>query len=71
MYACICRGVTELEVRGLGQAGIITPEALIASLGLDDNCCGRCLREIDSLVLMASSGEVAEQLQTMAPAVRA
>ena len=55
MYVCLCKGITETDVRQLGRSGIVTAGALITCLQLDDDrCCGRCVREIDSLVKLAA-----------------
>lgn len=57
MYACICRGITESDVRHAGAAGVTDPAALISALGLDDDrCCGRCARRIDEFVELAWQG---------------
>ena len=59
MYVCLCKGITETEVRQLGRSGIVTAGALIARLQLDDDrCCGRCVRTIDSLVELAAQQPV-------------
>jgi bacterioferritin-associated ferredoxin len=57
MYACICRGITEADVRRAGGAGITAPDRLIAVLGLDDErCCGRCAVQIEEFVELAREG---------------
>ncbi len=54
MFICLCKGLREVDVRSAARAGCTSPEALIAQLRLDaDDCCGRCLREIDLLVDLA------------------
>jgi bacterioferritin-associated ferredoxin len=59
MYVCLCRGLRESDVRGAARAGCTSPEALIARLRLDaDDCCGRCIVEIDDFVEIAT-GEAA------------
>jgi bacterioferritin-associated ferredoxin len=58
MYVCICKGVTEVDVRRAGQTGITDPDALIAVLGLDEDvCCGRCAESIQKLVELARSAK--------------
>jgi bacterioferritin-associated ferredoxin len=48
MYLCLCKGITESDVKRLAYYGTTTEQALIAALGLSDaDCCGRCLLEID------------------------
>lgn len=57
MYACICRTITEAEVRMVGRAGVIAPGALIRALGLDDaECCGQCVEHVDEFVTLALDG---------------
>ena len=57
MYACICRGITEADVRRAGRAGDLTPERLVGVLGLDDaGCCGRCAESIEPFVALAREG---------------
>jgi bacterioferritin-associated ferredoxin len=54
MYVCLCRGVTEADLRELGAAGFTTAAAISAALRLrDEDCCGRCQREIELLVSVA------------------
>lgn len=58
MYACICRAISEAEVRRAGRAGMVAPEDLITLFGLrDPSCCGRCVRQIDRLVAIATEGQ--------------
>jgi bacterioferritin-associated ferredoxin len=54
MYVCLCKGVTEARVRQVASAGSTTAETLIDALGLaDKQCCGRCARNIQKLVVIA------------------
>ena len=54
MFICNCHGITENEVRSLGEEGFIEPEELVACLGLDaPGSCGRCLRDIDEFTALA------------------
>ncbi len=56
MYICVCKGIKESDVENLGRAGVTCPKKLAATLGIDDedNCCGRCLNNINDLVTIAS-----------------
>jgi len=56
MFVCVCKGIKESDVRELGQAGMTCPKALASTLGIDDedNCCGRCINNIDDFVNMAT-----------------
>lgn len=57
MYACICKGITEADVRRVGGAGITAPGELIAVFGLDDeSCCGRCAIGVEAFVELAWDG---------------
>lgn len=54
MYICLCKGVTDSDVRRLGRAGVVSPKALAAELGIDrDDCCGRCFASILNLATLA------------------
>lgn len=56
MYVCLCKGLTETDVQQVGRTGKICPETLKACFGLEDeDCCGRCARNIDELVAIATS----------------
>ena len=56
VYVCLCRGLTEKDVRRAARAGATTGPVLIATLGLDDpRCCGRCARAIDRYVALAEA----------------
>lgn len=47
MYACVCKGITEAEVRRVLERRFASTDELIATLGLaDSDCCGRCRRAI-------------------------
>jgi bacterioferritin-associated ferredoxin len=54
VYICLCKGITDSRVRSLGRAGIVSPDALTAELGIDrDDCCGRCVAGVSKLVTIA------------------
>ncbi len=56
MYVCLCKGITESEVRKAGRAGIVTPCQLKSRFGLKQNgCCGRCAKNIHEFVDLAKS----------------
>jgi bacterioferritin-associated ferredoxin len=51
VYVCLCKGVTTREVERCLLAGHTTAEALAAALGFHDaDACGRCAREVGSLL---------------------
>ncbi|MGH7230354.1 MAG: (2Fe-2S)-binding protein [Nitrospiraceae bacterium] len=55
MYVCLCKGLTETDVQSAAQEGNLAPEKLIAALRLDDDdCCGRCARNIQELITCGS-----------------
>lgn len=56
MYVCLCKGLTESDVQRIAQSGTVDPDSLTATLGLEDeDCCGRCVRNICQLVAIASN----------------
>jgi bacterioferritin-associated ferredoxin len=56
MYLCLCKGITDSDVREAGQAGIVMPCQLKAKFGLKDaGCCGRCSKNIHEFVQIATS----------------
>lgn len=58
MYVCLCNGITDRQVRQLGQAGIISPGSLIEALNLDDeDCCGFCMHHVGRMVAIAKGGD--------------
>jgi len=55
VYVCLCKGLTESDVRRVSFPGIATPETIVAAFGLEDEeCCGRCARNIYELVSIAT-----------------
>jgi bacterioferritin-associated ferredoxin len=47
MYLCLCKGLTESDVQRLCHKNAQCPDAVVKTLGLeDDECCGRCARNI-------------------------
>lgn len=56
MYVCLCKGLTESDIRQAAQTCKLDPESLTARLGLEDeDCCGRCVRNINQLITTASN----------------
>ena len=57
MYVCLCRGITESEVREAGRAGVVMPCQLKSKFGLKQNGnCGRCAKNIHEFVELAEQG---------------
>ena len=70
MYVCLCRGLTESDVRRAARAGATTAPVLIATLGLDDpRCCGRCVRTVDRYVALARDECARAAAESAAPSV--
>jgi bacterioferritin-associated ferredoxin len=56
MYLCLCKGITESDVREAGRAGIIMSGQLKAKFGLKkEGCCGRCSKNIHEFVQIATN----------------
>lgn len=56
MYLCLCKGITESDVRAAGRAGIVMPCQIKAKFGLKEaGCCGRCSKNIQEFVELATS----------------
>ena len=56
MYLCLCKGITESDVREAGQECVVMPGQLKAKFGLKDiGCCGRCSKNIHEFVQIAAS----------------
>jgi len=54
MYVCLCKGITESDVREAGRAGCLTSCQLKCKFGFKQNgCCGRCAKNINALVEIA------------------
>lgn len=56
MYICLCKGISESQVRECGRLGICSADALAVALGIEEEgVCGRCIRNIDRLVALATA----------------
>jgi bacterioferritin-associated ferredoxin len=56
VFLCLCKGITDSDVRVAGQEGIVMPGQLKAKFGLKDaGCCGRCSKNIHEFVQIATS----------------
>lgn len=58
MYVCICRQITDRDIRERCQDGVTTFSELRTELGLASDCgrCGRYAREIIAEVASAAKG---------------
>ncbi len=56
MFVCLCKGLTVSDVQRVAPTAGPTPGDLIEALGLDSpQCCGRCARNIDEIMLLAAA----------------
>ncbi|MEP6933484.1 MAG: (2Fe-2S)-binding protein [Nitrospirota bacterium] len=56
MYLCLCKGITDSDVREAGRDGIVMACQLKATFGLKEvGCCGRCSKNIHEFVQIATS----------------
>lgn len=56
MYVCLCKGITESDVREAGRAGLVMACQLKTKFGLKESgCCGRCSKNIQEFVELAAS----------------
>jgi bacterioferritin-associated ferredoxin len=54
MYVCVCKGIRECDVRNLVAGRCVEPCAIVSALGWDDpRDCGRCRREVESIIEQA------------------
>ncbi len=67
MFLCVCKGITESDVRTLGQCGVTCPNMLASSLGIDDeeNCCGRCINKVSEFVNIATEEQACRHVSCM------
>ena len=64
MYLCLCKGISDADVRQAARAGHVTAEALIAVLGLcDEECCGNCVENIEDFLAVAQTVEETEDAE--------
>lgn len=65
MYVCLCKGLKETDIRQASLSGLVNAESAIAAFGLDDeDCCGRCARNIHELVAIAAANATDGQQST-------
>jgi bacterioferritin-associated ferredoxin len=65
VYLCLCKGVTEAEVRRLAREGVLTAPDLIKRLGLaEKRLCGRCIREIAEFVELATIEDLTSAVES-------
>jgi bacterioferritin-associated ferredoxin len=55
MYLCLCKGLTESDVRRVCERVQGNPDTMVSVLGLDEEgCCGRCARNIEEFVNLST-----------------
>jgi len=69
MYVCLCKGLTESDVQQAARNGKVCPDTLKTCFGLEDeDCCGRCAKNIHELVAIANSaGSLTNLVPTLLP----
>jgi len=56
VYVCLCKGLTESDVKRQARAGYIPVTLLMDKLGLnDDDCCGRCANDVEEFESIAAT----------------
>ena len=54
MYVCLCKGLTEADIRQMAPKPDLCPETFNACFGFDDeDCCGRCVENLHELIAIA------------------
>src|ERR1051326_6639247 len=68
MYVCLCEGLRESDIRELAFAGIVSAATVVDTFGLDDeDCCGRCAKNVYELVALATHGICSTSQQAYCP----
>jgi bacterioferritin-associated ferredoxin len=66
MYLCLCKGITDTDVREAGRDGIVMACQLKATFGLKEaGCCGRCSKNIHEFVQIATSAHQVPSLNSV------
>jgi bacterioferritin-associated ferredoxin len=54
MYVCLCKGLTETDIRQMAPKRELCPDTFKACFGFDDEeCCGRCAENVQELIAIA------------------
>lgn len=54
MYVCLCKGLTEADIRRMAPKREVCPETFKACFGFDDEeCCGQCAENVAELIAIA------------------
>jgi bacterioferritin-associated ferredoxin len=54
MFVCVCRGVSDREIRQCADLGVTTLEDLRESMGVA-SCCGRCASMAEQILAERAS----------------
>lgn len=66
MYVCLCKGLTESDVQEAARGGKVCPDTLKMCFGLEDeDCCGRCAKNIHQIVEIATAPSLITSLQML------
>ena len=55
MYICLCKGIKEDEFCEIVVRHQRCPKAVKSAMGLDESCCGRCERKLESMIRQVSA----------------
>jgi len=58
MYVCLCRAVTDADIRQAADAGVADVNQLVETLGVGANC-GACLEAAQSIMKARLAGQLA------------
>lgn len=54
MYICLCKGIT-LMISPKSSRHEDCPQAVKSAMRLDESCCGRCERKLESMIRHVSA----------------
>jgi bacterioferritin-associated ferredoxin len=55
MYLCLCKGITMNDFSEIVARHQNCPQAAKSAMGLDESCCGRCERKLESMIRQVSA----------------
>lgn len=50
MYICLCKGIPEAQLLRILARPSDSCTGVMQSMGIDDECCGRCKTHLDEIV---------------------
>jgi len=70
MYVCLCKGLTETDIRRMAPRRDLCPETFKACFGFDDEeCCGRCAEKLPELIAIAKGASASNVERSLQPAM--